>query len=92
MLYSVASQTWCLSRLLPLMIGEKVDEEDPYWQNFLLHLEINEYIFSPTVTDEMCSHLHDLIVEHHTAFKELYMCSIIPKMHYMLHYPEWMRR
>ena len=74
------------------MIGEKVDEEDPYWENFLLHLGINEYIFAPTVSDGMSAHLHDLIVDHHRTFKELYMCSVIPKMHYMVHYPEWMRR
>ena len=74
------------------MIGSKIDEEDPYWQNFLLHLQINDYIFAPTVSCYVAAHLHDLIVDHHKTFKELYTCSIIPKMHYMVHYPEWMNK
>lgn len=71
------------------MIGDKIDKEDPYWQNFLLHLQFNDYIFAPT---NMAAHLPYLIVDHHKTFKELYKCSIIPKMHYMVHYPEWMSR
>lgn len=74
------------------MIGDKIDDEDPYWENFLLHLQINEYIFAPTICNDMAVHLQDLIVDHHKTFKELYRCSIIPKMHYMVHYPEWMSR
>ena len=78
--------------MLPLMIGEDIDEDDPYWENFLLHLEINDYIFAPIVSNDMATHLHDLIVDHHKTFQELYACTIIPKMHYMVHYPEWMSR
>lgn len=74
------------------MIGEKVDSEDAYWQNYLLHLQINDYIFAPVISDDMVAHLEGLIADHHKTFKELYMCSIIPKMHYMVHYPEWMSR
>lgn len=36
-----------------------------------------------------------LIMGHlvHTAFKELYPdCSIIPKMHYMENYPDWIHK
>ena len=71
------------------MIGDKVDDEDAHWQNFLLHLQINDYIFAPVISDDMVAHLEDLIADHHKTFKELYMCS---KMHYMVHYPEWMSR
>ena len=74
------------------MIGDKIDTDDPYWQNFLLHLHLNDYIFAPVVSDDMAAHVHDLIIDHHKAFKELYSCQIIPKMHYMVHYPEWMSR
>ena len=68
------------------MIGDKIDEEDPYWHNFLLHLQINDYTFAPVISDDMAAHLEGLIADHHRTFKELYMCPIVPKMHYMVHY------
>lgn len=59
---------WCLSRLLPLMIGEKVSETDARWQNFLLLLEIMDYLFAPVLSDDHVAYLHTLIEEHHMAF------------------------
>ena len=61
------------------MIGNEIDKEDPHWQNFLLHLQINDYFFAPTVSNDMAAHLHDLIVDHHKTFKELYMWLNNPK-------------
>lgn len=90
---SVAAQMWCLSRLLPLMIGDKIPEDDSNWKNFILLLEIIDYIFAPEISCDDVAYLHTLIEEHHQAFIELYtLCSIIPKMHYMVHYPEQILR
>ena len=37
--------------------------------------------------------LHLLIEQHHLDFKVLYHnCSITPKFHYMIHYPEYISR
>lgn len=87
--YLLATQMWCLGRLLPLMIGEKIPADNDHWSNFLLLLNIMDYLFAPTLSADCSGHLKSLIDEHHQGFVELYpTCSVIPKMHYMIHYPE----
>ena len=74
------------------MIRDKIDKDDHYWQNILLHIELNEYIFALVTSDNIAVYVHDLIFDHRTGFKELYSCLIIPKMHYVVHYPEWISK
>ena len=92
-MFVIATQMWCLARYLPLLVGDCVPEDDEHWQNFLLLLEIVDCIFSPTCDDNVIAYLRYLLQLHHTEFKRLYPDnSIIPKMHYMLHYPQLMER
>ena len=89
----LAIQIWCLARLLPLMIGEHIPLNNANWNNFTLLVTIIDYIFAPLTSDEISSYVAMLLKEHHERFTELYPNSpIIPKMHYMIHLPEWMRR
>jgi len=84
---------WCLARFLPLILGANVPETDEKWQLFLQMLEITDIIFSPVTSPNQSANLALLIEEHHLAFKRLYPnCSIIPKMHYVVHYPRVMTR
>jgi len=84
---------WCLTRLLPLMIGHIVPENDDHWKNFLLLLSIMDLVFAPVLSTDCIAYLKELICDHHENFKSLYpMCSIFPKMHYMVHYPECIER
>ena len=88
-----ASQCWCLGRLLPLMIGHLVPDDDPHWLNFLLLLTIIDYLFARVISSFGVDYLHVIIDDHHSSFTELYQsCNIIPKMHYMVHYPDWILR
>ena len=81
---------WCLARLLPLLIADKIPECCLEWQNFLLLLTIMDYIFSPVLCLDDVAYLRTCIYNHHHCFKSLYpSCHITPKMHYMIHYPEW---
>lgn len=81
---------WCLARLLPLMIGDIVPTDDDHWQSFLAVLTIIDYVFAPVASPDIASFLHDKIQNHHENFRLLYPeCSIIPKLHYMIHIPEW---
>lgn len=84
---------WCLCRLLPLMIGDKIPESDPRWKNLLQLLEIMDILFAPCLSDDHVAYLHLLIKEHHQAFTDLYpSCNITPKLHYMVHHPHWISR
>ena len=79
---------WCLGRLLSLMIGNDVPQGDKSWSCFLLLLTIIDYVFAPSV--EILDYLKELIDTHHQLFKEVYPLSpIIPKLHYVIHIPEW---
>ena len=84
---------WCLCRLLPLMIGGKISESDERWMNFLRLLEIIDLVFAPVLSNDHVAYLSTLIEEHHQGFKELYpSCNITPKLHYVIHYPQWISR
>lgn len=63
-----ASQTWCLLRLLPFMIGNLVPERNPKWEVILYLREIVDHIFSPYDTIASTYALADLIETHHTEY------------------------
>ncbi|KAK3731628.1 hypothetical protein QZH41_015892 [Actinostola sp. cb2023] len=92
-LHQKASQMWCLARYLPLLIGAKVPPTDEKWVLFLKMLDITDMIFAPVTSANQSANLSLLIEEHHEEFKNLYPnCSIIPKLHYIIHYPRTMTR
>ena len=35
-----------------MIIGDLVDEDNPYWDNYLCHLEIVDEIFAPVYSEE----------------------------------------
>ena len=59
---------WCLLRLLPLMIGYMVPENDKKWEVLLQLREIVEYIFSPSLTESSTYVLDWLVEMHHENF------------------------
>ena len=72
------------------MIGELVPESEPNWENYTLMLRITDCVFAPVTSVDIAFCLKTLIKEHHECFKDLYPSAlIIPKMHYMIHLPEW---
>lgn len=83
-----ATENWCLLRLLPLMIGAKVQEEEQAWQLLTLK-DIVELVMSPTHTDESIGFLDSLISEHRHRFTSvLPQANLIPKHHFVEHYPQ----
>ena len=66
-------------------------EEDDNWRNFLLLLEIVDILFARRITGDVPGVLHDLILEHHRKFVQLYPNeTVIPKMHFLIHSPRIM--
>ena len=90
------SQAWCLARLFPLILlkgSVVIPEDDKHWMNFMLLLKITDYLLSPTQSKDGAAYLKVLISDHHSQFVNLYpTCHIIPKMHYLIHYPDWIVR
>ncbi|XP_030606887.1 uncharacterized protein LOC115795207 [Archocentrus centrarchus] len=88
-----ASQTLCLIRNIPLIFGDVVPEGDRHWHLLLLLLHIVNIVFSQCVTYGMTVFLKHLIEEHHKLFVDLYpQNNLIPKHHFMIHYPECIRQ
>lgn len=77
---------WLLGRILPSVVGDMIPDDDEKWINFLRMMEIVDYLFCPTISEEDCAYLAALISDHHQEFTQLYPNeSVIPKLHFMIH-------
>lgn len=91
MLNTAAAQMWLFGRVLPLLIGDRVPEDDEHWSNYLRMMEIVDRLFCSQIEDDGAAYLQSLISDHHQEFRQLYPGkSIIPKMHFMVHMPRLM--
>ena len=79
-----------LLRILPFLIGSVVPDSDRNWKCFLLLRKIIDMVFCPVVTTGMADSQKILIIENHETFVSLYPSCFIPKMHFLIHYPEQM--
>ena len=80
-----------LSCNFPILIGDKVPESDKKWVSFLLLLKICSIALSPVCNYDTVPYLRILIVEKLCTFIQLYPeRRLIPKFHYMIHYPSQM--
>ena len=81
---------WTMARMLPLIIGKYIPEEDDYWCHYLQLLDIMDYTMSPIVQRHTPAYLSLIIQEN---LEELYPdASFIPKMHYLVHVPQYLER
>lgn len=88
-----ASQSWCLIRYLPLIIDDLITHEcKPIFNVILLLLQIMSITFASRISSEMVDELENLIEMHHRVFKSTFNSNIIPKQHFMIHYPSVIRR
>ena len=79
---------WLLARILPFLVGDLIPRDYPQWECFLKLLQICDICTAPSVLPDTAMYLELLIEEHHTQFSVLYGKNlIIPKMHFMVHYP-----
>lgn len=91
--FILASQCWSLGRYLPLIIGDLVPTDDPHWECFLYLHDILAICLAPCISSATIAYLSQLISSHHVIFKECYPhATITPKLHYMVHFPEQIRR
>lgn len=82
---------WCLGLHLPFLIGDYVPEDDDHWELLCILLQTMRIIFAPVVNIDQVAYLQVLIQKLLQTFRDLFPdCSIIPKMHYMVHMPRTM--
>jgi hypothetical protein len=90
-IFFAAAQMWIFSTYLPLIIGHRIPPDNNVWECYLNLLEITDICTARVVSVSMAGYLSVLIEDHHVAFKRCYPgASIIPKMHYMVHFPAQM--
>ena len=79
--------------VLPPLIGDLVPKDDERWDNFLIILRIMEFTFVPIITIDKTCYLEVLIEVFLSEFQRLYPeRPLVPKMHYLVHIPSWIRR
>lgn len=89
-LRGTASQKWCLYRLFPQIFGDLIHENDEHWEVYLLYREIIDIFFADKIPSDCISYLAVLISDFLTLFVEQYPEKHMkPKLHYLLHYPEY---
>lgn len=87
-----AAQTWCLIRFLPLILDDLLNSEIiSKWNVLILLLEIMDIVFSDKITIGMTLQLQNLIEEHHKLFLVEFDLQLLPKHHFMVHYPRLIR-
>ncbi len=87
-----AAQKFELFLLLPQLIGSIVDKNSKPWKVYLLLREISDIVFAPVLSNELISDVNELIAQFMHAFVETFgKNKLVPKIHYLVHYPRMMR-
>ncbi|XP_023198103.1 uncharacterized protein LOC111610076 [Xiphophorus maculatus] len=88
-----AHENWSLIRFLPLLIGHRVQHEEPAWQILTDLRDIVDLVVCPIHTEDSIAYLDFKISEHRTQFQEVFPnCDLKPKHHFLEHYPHLIRQ
>lgn len=83
-----AHENWCLLRLIPLIVGKLIPEDEPAWQLILDLKDIVDLVVCPIHTNESIAYLESKISEHRYRYQELFPeRRLLPKHHFLEHYP-----
>uniref|UniRef100_A0A914XA41 Uncharacterized protein n=1 Tax=Plectus sambesii TaxID=2011161 RepID=A0A914XA41_9BILA len=83
-----AAQSWCLLRLLPLLLRRYVSVDDPVWAFYVEFLLLLELLFAPVIAADSLPVLKADIRRHLSQFKQLFPDQqLTPKSHFLVHYP-----
>lgn len=85
-------ENWTLLRLLPLMIGSSIPENDPAWEILMDLKDIVELVVSTKFSEETLGYLESKIAEHRKLLTETFPdFNIRPNHHFVDHYPHLIR-
>ena len=88
-----SSENWCLLRILPLIVGNIINEGDNVWEIYLLLREIVDIVLCNKLPHSMIGYLETCINDFLRLFtSQLPEVRMTPKMHYLVHYPRYIER
>ena len=86
-----ASEFLTFVKILSLIVGPVINENNKYWNLFIHLREIVSIVTQFSITRDITYYLQTVIEEMLQMYVHLTNQTLIPKMHFLLHYPEIMR-
>ena len=88
-----AAKFSCLFRLLAFIIGDKVPENNKFWDLYLVLSQIIDIIYSRKISEIQSEQLDWLVQEHHCKYLTLFPNETLKKKHHnMIHYGTAIRK
>lgn len=87
-----ATQLYCLMVHMPFIFFDKKEEFNPFWEPVESLLKSMQIIFSPVITERDIKLLEKYIEQHLKGVLKVFKCTLIPKYHFLVHYPELIRK
>lgn len=85
-------ENWSLLRLLPLLIGSRIPEQEPSWEILMDLKEIVEIIVTNTISEEILCYLESKISDHRKLLLDTFPdFKFLPKHHFIEHYVHLIR-
>ncbi|XP_058480957.1 uncharacterized protein LOC131456550 [Solea solea] len=87
-----AHENWSLLRFLPFLVGQLVPPNEPAWQVILDLKDIVELVVAPVHTAQSLAFLEARICDHRCRLQKVFPgIKLIPKHHFVEHYPQMIR-
>lgn len=83
-----AHENWCLLRLVPLIVGKLIPQDEPAWELILLLKDNVELVVCPVHTSVSVAYLESKIAQHRHLFQVLFPeRKLLPKHNFLENYP-----
>ena len=87
--YNICNLSRTFATILPLLIGDKIPEDDLNWECYLLLVQILQISTAKVSSEPSSLYLAALINQHHQLFICCYPgVKLIPKAHYLIYFPK----
>lgn len=87
-----ASQLYCLMVNVPFILLDLKKDILPYWQPVQTLLNCMQVIYSPKICEQDIKSREKFIHQHLTSVQDIFKRKLTPKHHFLVHYPEYIRR
>ncbi|XP_062541822.1 uncharacterized protein LOC134209810 [Armigeres subalbatus] len=85
-----ASEIKTLVTFLPLIIGDKIPDQDEVWTYFCNLLKICHILMLREIPSSIVPLLREIIDLHHSQYQTLFGDTLKPKHHNLVHYPSFL--